>query len=819
MAEENQRSKSGTSNSGKSSAGGKNGNVSGGRKKRTGAAPAPPRPFGKRSGKLLEHGSVLAFAAGLVLFFLCIIPGQNAWFWLHNVYRGVFGIGAYGLVIICISSAIALSFKSVQQKAGSFGKYLFAVGTVLLTSWHVLWHKDFYFNTPWPQQLADAFNNVEILRSGGAFGAIFGALLGRLGIAPALVILGVSLLTLILLWTRQTVVSAVKNVGSGAKKVGHKVSGKVPVNARPIVKSTTAGRRKTQPSKAGTAALDEWSNSTPPPEPDANAGLSSHDKDVIRIFDPKRVPLQKAFIPQTPPPEPDPTSPDTDIVYRCPPLTLLKEITSDINSSRTNEQEQSTKRTLLETLASFGVHASIAEVSHGPSVTRYELVPEAGVRINRITNLADDIALRLAAVGVRIEAPIPGKSAIGIEVPNKHKAAVGLREILDSPVYHRSRSKLNVALGRDISGSVVCADLAKMPHLLIAGTTGSGKSVCMNTMIVSLLFNAKPGEVRLLMIDPKQVEFSVYNGVPHLEIPVVSDTRKAAGALAWAVGEMEKRYKLLSERGVRDVSGYNDLAARSGEFDPITRMVIFIDELADLMMVAPKEVEDSICRLAQKARAAGIHLVIATQRPSVDVITGLIKANIPSRIALSVSSQVDSRTILDMSGAEKLLGYGDMLFLPVDLQKPVRVQGCYISDAEVEQVVRFISMQEGAEYNDGVLDEIEKLSTELGKSKRGALDDLGSSAGSEHDEMFEEAVRVVVEAEMASTTLLQRRLKLGYARASRVIDELEQAGIVGPFEGSKPRKVLVSKAQYYERTALGGSIIPQADEPPPWDDD
>ncbi|MDR3344091.1 MAG: DNA translocase FtsK [Oscillospiraceae bacterium] len=817
MAEDKQRGKSGTQSGVKGTSAGRPGATTGGGKKSTTKVPAAPQAFRPRSGNVLEHSSALALAAGLVLLAVCIVPGQSAWLWLHNAYRGVFGIGAYGMVLVCISAAIALSFESVRKQVGVFGKYLIAISAVLLISWHVISHKDFYLErTAWTEQIANAFAAEEILKSGGAFGAVFGALLGKLGKAPALIVLGVSLLTLILLWTRQTVVSAIKNVGSGAKHVGLKVTEKKTESARADSKAPVRERQKARSAAGDNGEFGEGGGSYPDHSGTASP-LSPRDEDVIRIFDPKRVPPKKVFI--TPPlsdPE-TPETPEAEAAYRCPPLSILKEIAPDVKSGRADEQEQSTSRTLIETLASFGVRASIADVARGPSVTRYELVPEAGVRINRITNLADDLALRLAAVGVRIEAPIPGKSAIGIEVPNKHKAAVGMREILDSPVYRRSRSKLNVALGRDISGSVVCADLAKMPHLLIAGTTGSGKSVCMNTMIVSLLFNATPDEVRLLMIDPKQVEFSVYNGVPHLEIPVVSDTRKAAGALAWAVGEMEKRYKLLSERGVRDISGYNELAGRTGEFDPLTRMVIFIDELADLMMVAPKEVEDSICRLAQKARAAGIHLVIATQRPSVDVITGLIKANIPSRIALSVSSQVDSRTILDMSGAEKLLGYGDMLFLPIELQKPVRIQGCFISDAEVEQVVRFISMQSDAEYNDGVLDEIEKLSTELGKGKRGAPDDFGDADG-EHDEMFEEAVRVVVEAEMASTTLLQRRLKLGYARASRVIDQLEQAGVVGPFEGSRPRKVLVSKSQYYERTALNGSFAPQADEPPPWDD-
>ena len=752
-----------------------------------------------------NNGSTLSAALGLLLFFLCLFPGKSAWAWLHNVYLGVFGAGAYGIVLLCAAAAVGLSFESVKERAGSFVTGLLAAGAVLLTVWHVLAfsHRGDYLDyTSWGDQIANEFYTERIWLSGGAFGALLGAPLGKLGKAPALAMLGVAMFLLIFLW--KSPAAMLKGYREAKRKAAIKKEGKT---KQPKARSIKQ------------AAPTEEAGSSPSSQPEAAAGpevdLSRRDREVLNIFKPKKTQTKKVLI------TPEPTraaEPEKEQAYRCPPLSILKEGAREAGSARAEEQELTTARTLIDTLESFGVRASISEVSRGPSVTRYELVPEAGVRINRITNLADDIALRLAAVGVRIEAPIPGKSAIGIEVPNKHKAAVGLREIIDSPVYKRSRSKLNVALGRDISGNVICADLAKMPHLLIAGTTGSGKSVCMNTMIVSLLFNAAPDEVRMLMVDPKQVEFSLYNGVPHLEIPVVTDARKAAGALTWAVGEMEKRYKLLSERGARDIGAYNDLAARAGDFDPITRIVIFIDELSDLMMIAPKEVEDSICRLAQKARAAGIHLVIATQRPSVDVITGLIKANIPSRIALSVSSQVDSRTILDMSGAEKLLGYGDMLFLPVDMQKPVRVQGCYISDAELEHVVRFVSMQSGADYDNNVQAEIEKLSAELGKTKRGGVpEDFGASEGG-HDEMFEEAVRVVVEAEMASTTLLQRRLKLGYARASRVIDELEQAGVVGPFEGSRPRKVLISKAQYHERTALGNSFAPPPDEEPPWDD-
>ncbi|MDD6275952.1 MAG: DNA translocase FtsK [Clostridia bacterium] len=477
------------------------------------------------------------------------------------------------------------------------------------------------------------------------------------------------------------------------------------------------------------------------------------------------------------------------------------------NSSASDYEEElkanSTK--LIDTLNSFGVSTKIVGICRGPSVTRYELQPAAGVKISKITGLSDDLALALASSGVRIEAPIPNKSAVGIEVPNKNRATVSLREIIDTPVFQNAKSKLNVALGKDITGNTVCADIAKMPHLLIAGTTGSGKSVCLNSMIVSILYNATPDEVKLLMIDPKQVEFTVYNGIPHLLVPVVSDPRKAAGALGWAVTEMLQRYKLFSERNVRDIKGYNRLAENSEDMQKMPQVVIFIDELSDLMMAAPNEVEDSICRLAQMARAAGMHLVIATQRPSVNVITGIIKANIPSRIALSVSSQVDSRTIIDVAGAEKLLGNGDMLFNPMGISKPVRVQGCFISDEEVEAVVGFIKNQGGEnhDYDEEVMQEIERQAVMEKKKEEPVADD-----GDGGDEMIPKAIEVVVESQMASTTLLQRKLKLGYARAARIIDELEQRGIVGPFKGSKPREVLISKQQWMEMNALAGASAP-----------
>lgn len=483
--------------------------------------------------------------------------------------------------------------------------------------------------------------------------------------------------------------------------------------------------------------------------------------------------------------------------YILPDVGLLN-LPPEEDGADLSEELKANAALLVDTLSSFGVSTRIIDISRGPAVTRYELQPAAGVKINRITSLADDIALNLAASGVRIEAPIPNKAAVGIEVPNKKVSAVPIREIIDSPAFREAGSRLTMALGKDIAGNVTVADIAKMPHLLIAGSTGSGKSVCINSIIMSLLYKARPEEVKFLMIDPKVVELGCYNGIPHLLVPVVTDPRKAAGALAWAVGEMLRRYKTFADTGVRDLSGYNETAREKG-LEPMPQVVLIIDELADLMMASPGDVEDSICRLAQMARAAGMHLIIATQRPSVDVITGVIKANIPSRIAFAVSSQVDSRTILDMGGAEKLLGRGDMLFYPVGSAKPVRVQGCFVTEKEIERVIAFI--KEGGQthdYSESILSEIERNAQAVGGKKGGGGGGSDGGGFDEEDDMLPQAIECVIEAGQASTSLLQRRLKLGYARAARIVDQLEEKGIVGPFEGSKPRQVLISKERWIE---------------------
>ena len=478
--------------------------------------------------------------------------------------------------------------------------------------------------------------------------------------------------------------------------------------------------------------------------------------------------------------------------YEYPPVELLsKGNKKALKGGAKALTDVATK--LQKTLYSFGVQAKVENVSVGPAITRYELKPAEGVRVSKIANLADDIALNLAAETIRIEAPIPGKQAVGIEVPNTEKETVHFRDIVESDEFQDAKSKLSVALGKDVAGNMAIADIAKMPHALIAGATGSGKSVCINTIITSIIYKAKPSEVKFVMVDPKVVELSVYNGIPHLLIPVVTDPKKAAGALAWAVQEMDNRYNVFAQKGVRDLKGYNALAEKEEGMGKLPQIVIIIDELADLMMVAAKEVEDSICRLAQKARAAGMHLIIATQRPSVDVITGIIKANVPSRIAFSVSSQVDSRTILDQVGAEKLLGKGDMLFYPSGSPKPSRVQGAFVSDEEVEKIVSFVKSNGEATYNEDILESIEnsnKTDKELAAETGDPDDDT--------DPFLMEAIDIVVETGQASTSFIQRRFKVGYARAGRIIDQMEERGVISGYQGSKPRQVLMTMERWQE---------------------
>ena len=484
--------------------------------------------------------------------------------------------------------------------------------------------------------------------------------------------------------------------------------------------------------------------------------------------------------------------------YIFPPVSLLSEGEND-NEAYSMKEIKEIANKLQNTLKSFNVDAKVVNVTRGPTVTQYEVQPNVGVKVSKILNLENDIALNLAAKSIRIEAPIPGKSAVGIEVPNKSKESVMLREVIESDEFQDATSKVTFALGKSIDGEPYVSDIAKMPHMLIAGATGSGKSVCINSILVSLLYKAKPNEVKLILIDPKVVELKVYNNIPHLLIPVVTDPKKAAGALNWAVQEMVNRYNLFAEKGVRDIRGYNDLLVQEGEDGVLPQIVIIIDELADLMMVAPSEVEDAIVRLTQMARAAGMHLIIATQRPSVDVVTGIIKANVPSRIAFTVSSQVDSRTILDMAGAEKLLGKGDMLYYPIGESKPIRIQGTYVSDKEVENIVEFVKEKNpDFSYNPEVLESFEKANTPPQGNSKG-----GDAPEPDCDELLTDAIELAVQMGNASASMIQRKFKVGYARAGRIIDQMEERGIVSGYDGSKPRQTLISKEEWEEMKEAG----------------
>jgi len=583
------------------------------------------------------------------------------------------------------------------------------------------------------------------------------------------------------------------------------LSGNNAKKASIVAKDITKAKSKPRLTK-GAKQADPQTVSVDPNEPAIKDDVSDIDEGV-KVIEEEIINME-AELPEKP-------------KYSFPPVQLLRQNLDSDDAQAMRELEGNATK-LIDTLDSFGVKASISDICRGPSVTRYELKPAPGVKINKITNLSDDIALSLAAEGVRIEAPIPGKAAVGIEVPNKYVSMVTMRELIDSKEFRNAKSTLTCVLGKDISGNIVTADLAKMPHLLIAGTTGSGKSVCVNSLLMSILFRATPEEVKLLLVDPKMVEFSKYKGLPHLLIPVVSDAKKAASALNWAVSEMMQRYKMFSEYDCKDITSFNSLVESNLQYiednkgsddtacmdvnglpvpkEKMSRIVIAIDELADLMMVAAKEVEDAICRLAQMARAAGMHLVLATQRPTVNVITGLIKANIPSRIALKVSTGQDSRIILDCGGAESLIGRGDMLFSPTGAPKPMRVQGCYASDEEIEGVTAYIKKNHHAQYNEEIEEKIRRIAAEeMDKNSKDAGDGDGDI---EIDEKMEEAIKFVIDAGQASTSMLQRRLRVGYARAGRMIDDMEKMGIVGPYQGAKPREVLITYQDWLERNNI-----------------
>ncbi len=807
-------------------------------KKKSNSSKAAPnvKSAGGSTTARKQIASVIMFTLALLFILAALIPGSGGWLAIHNFVLGLFGFFGYAAPILLGVTAVLLALDKLKGKALVRIVELFILVVLVSAFVHII------SIAPDVKTYAESFKAAWTKghASTGVLGALLGFPMFKLFQAPgAWIVCLLLIFATVMLITGTTLVTLFKALGKPVQKIEqvagdaivqhgrrkNKADVDIPLdgeepqpdekltieeqqvnvvkkyrdldNESAAVDIDSGAERKvkrptpTKPDIDKTAeAISERADEEMPDNIDGD--LSSIIKKVNTDAETKSQGIEFNV------PEGSAVSFDTgNNEYKYPPVSLLSEPNPDSAKNITAELE-STATLLVDTLRSFGVESRIINISRGPSVTRYELQPAAGVRINKITNLADDIALNLATAGVRIEAPIPNKSAVGIEVPNKNNSIVKIREIIDSQVFSNSKSKLSVALGKDISGEQRVADISKMPHGLIAGATGSGKSVCINSIIMSILYKATPDEVKLLLIDPKVVELGIYNGIPHLIVPVVTDPRKAAGALGWAVMEMEKRYKLFAENDVRNLAGYNELAEKRDDLMKMPQMVIIIDELADLMMTAPGEVEDSICRLAQKARAAGMHLIVATQRPSVDVVTGLIKANIPTRIAFAVSSQVDSRTIIDIGGAEKLMGKGDMLFFPTGAIKPERIQGCFVSDSEVEKVVQYLKSDHKNEYDEDVMNEIERQAAKEKAAKSGMAED---GPDNNTDPMLDDAIECVVELGQASTSLLQRKLRLGYARAARLIDMMEERGVVGPYEGSKPRQVLITKEQLMEKKA------------------
>ena len=749
----------------------------------------------------IRVSEIATVAVSVILFCLAIVSGNGVWNVLHNVYVGIFGMFA-AIVLPLLTIVVTVIFSAKGDDAYGYTAKIveaFVMVFILATFIHVVKNST---GDAFKETIINSYKSASFEFNGGFIGAVLGWLLLTLGKAPAVIISVVLFIVDLLLMTGLTIFQFVAGAAKPAKVTYEKVAPAieerierrrmnkenidVPLDTQPPEeedKKPKSRKKKAASSdeemtKVPKEIIDEINRENSNIEMLKNATGRKEEKKPKSIDEivkdasedksnEKKADKSKEFTVSKEAME----SGIND--YKLPSVELLslpkKKSTADISG----ELKENAQR-LIETLRSFNVNATITDISRGPTVTRYELKPAAGVRISKITNLADDIALNLAATHVRIEAPIPGKAAVGIEVPNTVKNTVSMRELIDTPEFYEQRSLLSAGIGKDIAGNCVYCDIAKMPHLLVAGTTGSGKSVCMNSIITSILYRAKPDEVKFLMIDPKQVEFSKYANIPHLLVPVVTDPRKAAGALGWAVSEMLQRYQKLSQVGVRDIEGYNKYVQKHEDMESMPKICIFIDEFADLMMAAPKEVEDSVCRLAQMARAVGMHLVIATQRPSVDVITGLIKANISSRIALTVSSQIDSRTILDAAGAEKLLGHGDMLYNPIGASKPLRVQGCFISDEEVEALCDFVKNQGESQYDEEIAKEIEAKAVQDKKSS--PFEDDGDAE--QLDVLFDKAVDIVLETGTASTSFLQRKLSVGYARGAKIIDQLEEKGII-----------------------------------------
>lgn len=794
--------------------------------------------------------SVILFALGVLTALMVLIKGSAGWLKIHNLLLGMFGVASFLIPVILIYTAVKLGME--QSKKDISGRGFWCIAMIFLASAAI----QIYFVGKIPgekftEHFRLLYESGVALKSGGIASAIiagpllklfgnigaklfaavlffvFGMLLSGLGLMEFLSLLATPFIFI------GRCVNGLQNMLMGGEFVDafedddlddekEKKDFDADLEAIEIVNTRKSSQKPSEKKARNKEAVEalpdgyfldiplptdhliehedtediligvnepEAEKPAPAPEP-ADEGLEQLISKAVdgNPESPEELPAEEE-------PEPEEEKP----IYILPPIELLSR--PEIHSNKVEAAEEMRKKAevIKNTLLSFGVEVQLKNISRGPSITRYEVKPASGIKVSKIRGLEDDIALSLAAQGVRIEAPVPGKDVVGIEIPNATKDMVSLREMIASNEFRDSQSKLTFAVGKDITGNIILGDIAKMPHVIIAGTTGSGKSVCTRSIIMSILYNADPDEVKLILIDPKIVEFKIFDGIPHLLIPIVIEPKRAAGALGWAVNEMMRRYNTFGAVGANDLRSYNELAEMDDELKHLPQIVVFIDELADMMLVSGKEVEESICRLAQMGRAAGIHLVVATQRPTTDVITGLIKANIPSRIALSVKSQIDSRTIIDMAGADKLLGNGDMLYMPIGAGKPVRVQGCFASNEDIAETVRYIRSQAEVVFDKTIEDEIEAYVPQT-KNGRGDSGDSGESSaapGSDED-MVESAIKVAVEAGQLSTSMLQRKLKLGYARAARIMDELEDRGVIGASEGAKPRKVLMSKMQYDE---------------------
>lgn len=789
-----------------------------------------------------QFWSIVLFAAGILIAFMIVIKGTAGWHRMHSMLLGLFGAAVVFVPVTLIYTAVQIGMERSQKKVTGRAFWGIAMAFLFSAALQIFFVGELPGRGFWNHFKVLYENGVDVKGGGVASLLIAGPLLAVFGGMGAKIVTVIMFFVFGMLLTGRGLMDFFKLLLKPFKFLGNCLEGvqnmlmggnfedafdddddvdddkekrqfDADLEAINIVNSKN-GKTKTSESPSGKnsgySASDDFLMDIPLPIDDIIKRQNSSD--AVRADE--RVPagddadekleelITKAAEGTAADTVPGDQSvaaekekiPQKEQIYILPSVELLAPPSAKSNSAEAVVELREKSDIIKNTLKSFGIEVKIMDILRGPSITRYEIQPGAGVKVSKIRGLEDDIALSLAAMGVRIEAPVPGKPVVGIEVPNVHKDMVTLREILQSNEFRSSESKLTFAVGRDIAGNIILGDITKMPHVIIAGTTGSGKSVCTRSIIMSILYKARPDEVKLILIDPKMVEFKIFDGIPHLLIPIVIDAKKAAGALNWAVNEMMRRYTIFSEIGANDLKSYNYIAEQD-ELEKMPQIVVFIDELADMMLVAGKEVEDSICRLAQMGRAAGMHLVVATQRPTTDVITGLIKANIPSRIALSVMSQVDSRTIIDMAGADKLLGNGDMLYMPIGMNKPIRVQGCFASNKDITETISFISSQVKAEYDSSITEAVDKYVPQTKADK----DSSDSSAAVTDGDFVERAIEVAVNNGQLSTTMLQKKLKLGYARASRIMDELEEMGVIGPSEGSKPRKVLMSRMQFEER--------------------